>query len=73
MTYPNSNDPISLLEASVGERWSAIDRARKNALVTKKAIETTVQGLSSTDTSIVVFGSLAQKNGPKRVMSIGHF
>jgi predicted nucleotidyltransferase len=66
MTYPNSNDPISLLEASVGERWSAIDRARKNALVTKKAIETTVQGLSSTDTSIVVFGSLARKEWTKK-------
>src|SRR5262249_6487557 len=57
----DTTDPITLLQARVGEEWSAITKARTRAVDTGKKLEKTVKGLSSSDTSIVVFGSLARK------------
>jgi predicted nucleotidyltransferase len=54
-------DPITLLQSTVGEEWPAINRAIARAIDTNKKLDKTVKGLSSTDASIVVFGSLARK------------
>jgi predicted nucleotidyltransferase len=54
-------DPITLLQSYVGKEWPAISRARTRAISAGKKLESTVKGLSSTDASIVVFGSLARK------------
>src|SRR5258708_31867225 len=54
-------DPITLLQSTMGEEWSAINRAIARAIDTNKKLDKTVKGLSSTDASIVVFGSLARK------------
>jgi predicted nucleotidyltransferase len=66
MSHSKSSDPISLLERRVGEQWPDINRARKNAIDKKRAIEKTLTGLSSTDASIVVFGSLARQEWTKK-------
>src|SRR5579859_3088643 len=54
-------DPITLLQSTVGEEWPAINRAIAWAIDTNKKLDKTVKGLSSTDASMVVFGSLARK------------
>ena len=61
MKSSEKGDPIVLLQSRVGEEWSAINRARARAHETSKKLEKAVKGLSSTDTSIVVFGSLARQ------------
>lgn len=54
-------DPINLLQSVVGEEWPAIRHARARAFKTSQKLDKAVKGLSSTDASIVVFGSLARK------------
>jgi len=66
MTSSKPDDPITLLESRVGRQWTAIDRARRQAIQTSISIEKTLRGLSSTDASIVVFGSLARREWTKK-------
>jgi predicted nucleotidyltransferase len=54
-------DVIDLLQSRAGQEWPAISRARVKALETGKRLEKELRGLSSTDASVVVFGSLARK------------
>src|SRR6266568_1156582 len=60
MKVPKRSNPLMLLQARLGEEWPAINRARTRAGQTGKKLEETVKGLSSSDASIVVFGSLAR-------------
>ncbi len=55
------SDPIALLQSRVGEEWPAINKARTKACGTSNKLEKTLKRLSSTDASVVVFGSLARK------------
>src|SRR6266704_218354 len=57
----NQSDPVLLLQARIGEEWPAITRSSEKAINAGKKFEKTVRGLSSSDASIVVFGSLARK------------
>jgi predicted nucleotidyltransferase len=61
MKSPTPPDSISLLQSHVGEKWPAINQARTKAIEISQKLEKTLRGLSSTDASIVVFGSLARK------------
>lgn len=61
MKKSSQNDPILLLQERVGEEWPAITRASKKAIEAGEKFEKTTKGLSSSDASIVVFGSLARK------------
>lgn len=54
-------DPIALLESRVGCEWPMIKRARTTAIDKGKKLEAAIKGTSSTDASLVVFGSLARK------------
>src|ERR1700684_2250057 len=54
-------NPILLLQSSVGKKWSAIHRAESSAIVTTEKLQKILAGVSSTDASIVVFGSLSRK------------
>lgn len=54
-------DPITLLQSYVGEEWPAINRSRARAVAAGQKLESTLRDLSSTDASIVVFGSLARQ------------
>jgi len=54
-------DPIALLQSHVGQKWPAINQARTKAIKTGQKLEATLKDLSSTDASIVVFGSLARR------------
>jgi predicted nucleotidyltransferase len=55
-----SQDTIKILQSQVGEDWTAINLATKKTIQTKRKLSETLKGLSSTDASIVVFGSLAR-------------
>src|SRR5258708_889582 len=55
-----SQDTIKILQSQVGEDWPAINLATKKTIQTKRKLSETLKGLSSTDASIVVFGSLAR-------------
>ena len=61
MKAPAPVDSITLLQSHVGQKWPHIIRARNKATATSKKLERTLNDLSSTDASIVVFGSLARK------------
>jgi predicted nucleotidyltransferase len=45
----------------VAQEWPAINRAKTKAIEISQKLEKTLMGLSSTDASIVVFGSLARR------------
>lgn len=60
MISSKGSDPIALLQLKAGQEWPAIKMARLQALDTCKKLERTLEGLSSTDASVVVFGSLAR-------------
>ncbi len=66
MKSPSPTDPTTHLQSHVGQEWKAINRARSGAIATSYAIDKTLQGLSSTDASVVVFGSLARKEWTKK-------
>jgi len=54
-------DPIPLLQSAVNKKWPNIARASAAAIKTNQKLEAIFKGLSSTDASVVVFGSLARK------------
>src|SRR5258708_11647690 len=54
------SDPILTLQSQVGEEWNAIQQARAKTAQTNSRLEKVLDGLSSTDAAIVVFGSLAR-------------
>lgn len=54
------SDPILTLQSQVGEEWNAIQQARAKTTQTNSRLEKALDGLSSTDAAIVVFGSLAR-------------
>ncbi len=56
-----AEDSITLLQSHVGQKWPAINRARTKAIAISQRLKKTLNGLSSTDAGIVVFGSLARK------------
>jgi len=60
MKSPTPVDPISLLQTHVGQEWPTINQARTKAVQIRQKLEETLKGLSSTDATIVVFGSLAR-------------
>jgi len=53
-------DSIALLQCRLNEGWAATVRARAKTVDISRKIEKALSGLSSTDASIVVFGSLAR-------------
>jgi predicted nucleotidyltransferase len=61
MKPPALSDPISFLQSHVGQKWPAINQARTKANQISQKLEKTLKDLSSTDASIVVFGSLARR------------
>jgi predicted nucleotidyltransferase len=62
MTRPHSiPDPLATLQAKFGIEWKAINKARKSAEATSHQLRKLLNGLSSADASIVVFGSLARR------------
>lgn len=65
MTSVPQSDPILTLQSQVGEEWKALQQARANTLQTNGKLETLLDGLSSTDAAIVVFGSLARDEWTK--------
>jgi len=60
MADSSQGDPILTLQAQVGEEWKAIRHARERTSETNTKLERALDGLSSTDAAIVVFGSLAR-------------
>lgn len=60
MKHSTGFDPISDLRTKLRAEWPAIQKAQVKTLQTKKKIETLLRGLSSTDASTTVFGSLAR-------------
>jgi hypothetical protein len=54
-------NPISILQSTVGKKWPSIERAAGRAAMTSANLHKILTGASSTDASIVVFGSLARK------------
>jgi predicted nucleotidyltransferase len=61
MKSPTPAGPIALLQSHVGQEWPAINKARTKAIQIGQKLGETLKGLSSTDASIVVFGSLARR------------
>jgi len=55
------SDPILLLQKRVGLEWPAINKARKRAVDAGERIQQAMKGISSTDASVVAFGSLARR------------
>lgn len=53
-------NPIDALAQTTGSTWKMIAKARSNAQEKKKQLYELLKGLDSSDTSIVVFGSLAR-------------
>src|SRR5829696_1963997 len=53
-------NPIDALAQTTGSTWKMIAKARNNAQEKKKQLYELLKGLDSSDTSIVVFGSLAR-------------
>jgi predicted nucleotidyltransferase len=53
-------DPILLLAEKTGSSWDIISKARSNAETKRKELYEVLKGFDSSDTSIVVFGSLAR-------------
>lgn len=60
MEPPIQTDPILTLQSQVGEDWKSIQQARAKTVETNARLEKILEGLSSTDAAIVVFGSLAR-------------
>lgn len=58
---PAVSDSVTLLQSRLGEEWPSIDLARSKTAQISQKIERTLSGLTSTDVSMVVFGSLARK------------
>ena len=59
-----TNRHVNSIPASpirVSRKWSAINRAESAAIKTSCNLHEILTGVSSTDASIVVFGSLARK------------
>lgn len=63
MDHSSQGDPIFTLQSQVGEEWTAIQQARAKTVETNARLDKILDGLSSTDAAIVVFGSLAR--GPE--------
>jgi predicted nucleotidyltransferase len=57
----DSNNPITVLQSHVGRKWTAINDSKTKSIKSTQKLEKTLQGLSSTDASVVVFGSLARQ------------
>ncbi len=53
-------NPIDALQSRLGEEWPAIRRARTQSDEISQKLRQALEGLSSTDAAIVVFGSLAR-------------
>jgi predicted nucleotidyltransferase len=54
-------DPIAVLQGRVNQKWAAIGDSAVATMKITKEIDKLLAGFSTTDTSIVVFGSLARK------------
>jgi predicted nucleotidyltransferase len=61
MEPPIQADPVLALQSQVGEEWPAITRAIAEAIETRSKVEKIALGLTTTDASMCVFGSLARK------------
>jgi predicted nucleotidyltransferase len=59
------SDPIRTLQSQIGQEWKALQQARANTLQTNARLDKLLDGLSSTDAAIVVFGSLARDEWTK--------
>jgi predicted nucleotidyltransferase len=58
-------NPIDALQSRLGEEWPAIGRARTQSKEVSGKLGRALEGLSSTDAAIVVFGSLARDEWTK--------
>lgn len=56
-----TQNSIDLLRAKIGQEWPAIQDARDRAAKVAVGVEKAVEGLTSTDAGLVVFGSLARE------------
>ncbi len=65
MTAAPQSDPIGALQSQLGQEWKALQQARASTLQTNVRLEKLLDGLSSTDAAIVVFGSLARDEWTK--------
>ena len=61
MTQPEQIEPIEILRSKVKQKWTAIESSAAETTKITKRLEKLLAGLSTTDTSIVAFGSLARK------------
>src|SRR5271165_4354400 len=60
MTHELHDNPILTLQSHLGEEWEAIQKAYAKTLEVNTTLNRILDGLSSTDAAIVVFGSLAR-------------
>lgn len=60
MTSETRENPIDSLAQKTGSTWETLSKARSNAQEKKKQLSEVLKELDSSDTSIVVFGSLAR-------------
>jgi predicted nucleotidyltransferase len=56
----NAASRVDLLESGLGSQWAAIRKARGDATVKRRELEDLFRSRNSSDTSIVVFGSVAR-------------
>jgi predicted nucleotidyltransferase len=56
----SSDNPISVLEKLTGSSWKNLEVARKYTFARREELRKQLEGLDSSDASIVVFGSLAR-------------
>lgn len=61
MKADNSNNPICILQNRLGAEWPAISKAIGEAEQATQRIGEAIRGHSTSDVSVVVFGSLARK------------
>jgi predicted nucleotidyltransferase len=65
MEKTDLTNPINILQSRIGEEWPAIQRARRQSQEINQRLTRLLEGLSSTDAAIVVFGSLARSEWTK--------
>jgi len=61
MNVNNSNDPIRILQNRLGEEWPSISKAIGEAEQATLRMNEAIKGHSTSDVSVVVYGSLARK------------
>jgi predicted nucleotidyltransferase len=61
MNEPDHVDPIAALQSKLSQKWTSIEHSAGAATKITSKLEKLLTGSSTSDTSIVVFGSLARK------------